>query len=163
MKTLLLLRHGKSDWDAPYGHDHDRPLAKRGRKAARKMGRWLAERGPVPDHIVSSTAIRARTTARRANDEGGWDAPVTLDEVLYGASPDDVLALVRAEADATDVLMLVGHEPTWSETVDAFVGGFDAHFPTAAIARIDFDAAHWSEVGFGAGRLAWIARPREID
>jgi len=70
MKTVLLFRHGKSDWYADYDWDHNRPLAKRGRKAARAMGRWLAETGPLPESIVSSSAKRAQQTLKRARKAG---------------------------------------------------------------------------------------------
>ena len=66
MRTLLLLRHAKSDWDASYADDHERPLAKRGKKAAALIGRHLAATGQVPDRVVSSTAVRAADTVRRA-------------------------------------------------------------------------------------------------
>ncbi len=68
MKTLLLMRHAKSDWDADYESDHDRPLNDRGLKSARLMGRVLADEGLVPDLIISSTALRARTTAELATE-----------------------------------------------------------------------------------------------
>ncbi len=62
MKTLIFFRHGKSDWDAEYHGDHNRPVAKRGRKAAKLMGRFLASTGQVPDSVVTSSALRARST-----------------------------------------------------------------------------------------------------
>jgi len=64
MKTMLWMRHGKSDWDAGYGRDHDRPLATRGEKAAKAMGTALANAGFLPDFVLSSTAVRARTYIR---------------------------------------------------------------------------------------------------
>ena len=118
MKTVLFFRHGKSDWDADWGTDHERPLARRGRKAAKMMGRLLAETGPVPDSIVSSSATRARRTMKRAQKAGGWNAAVRITDDLYGASPSDLLETIRREPDTTEVLMLVGHEPTWSETIE---------------------------------------------
>lgn len=162
MKTLLLLRHGKSDWDADYRHDHDRPLAKRGRKAAKKIGKWLKGHGPLPDRIVTSSAERARRTVERAHKKGNWTAPILVTRTLYDADPEDVLGVVRAQPDSSRVLMLVGHEPTWSMALDDFTEGFDEHFPTAALACIDFDVEAWQDVAFGEGRLAWIVRPREL-
>ena len=75
MKTLIFFRHGKSDWNAGVGEDYLRPVNKRGKKDARRMGRFLAEIGGVPDRIISSTAIRARTTMEIAREAGEqpWD------------------------------------------------------------------------------------------
>ena len=61
-RTVLLFRHGKSDWNASYGRDHDRPLNTRGKRASRAMGNWLANTGPLPELVLCSTAIRARST-----------------------------------------------------------------------------------------------------
>ena len=160
MKTLLFLRHGKSDWDAPYDRDHDRPLAKRGRKDAKKMGKFITELDLEPDSIICSTALRARGTMERAKKAGNWESPVRLTEDLYHAYPDDLLREIRAEPDTTTTLMLVGHEPTWSETVSAFIDGGDLRFPTAALARIDMDILSWREATFGIGELILMVPPK---
>ena len=76
MKTLLFLRHGKSDQDTDYGHDHERPLKKRGRKAARTMGRFLTKTDQAPDSVIVSASVRAQETLVMALDAGGWACPV---------------------------------------------------------------------------------------
>ncbi len=163
MKTVLFLRHGKSDWDADYAHDHERPLARRGRQAAKTMGRLLAERGPVPESIVTSSAVRAVQTLKRARKAGGWDAPTRVTDALYHAGAEDLLAIIRAEPDATGVLLLVGHEPTWSETVSRLAGLPSVRFPTAALARVDLGVDHWREAAFGSGTLVWLLKPRDFS
>lgn len=162
MKTLLFFRHGKSDWDAPFDRDHDRPLAVRGQKAAQTMGRFLASSGQVPDSIVTSTALRARDTVQLASRAGGWSAPIreTLD--LYGADPRSVLSLIHGEPDSVRSILLAGHEPTWSHTVSLLTGGGNVLFPTAAMARIDFDVHAWREIDFGLGGLIWIIPPKAL-
>jgi phosphohistidine phosphatase len=95
MKTLVLVRHAKSAWDSPGLDDHERPLAERGLRDAPEMGRRLAERGLVPDVIRSSTAVRARTTAKLMAQALGVGADrVQLDERLYGAMPEEILTVV---------------------------------------------------------------------
>ena len=96
MKRLVLLRHAKSDWDADYGADHDRPLNDRGVRSAEAMGRFLAEVGQVPDTVISSTAVRARTTAELAIAAGGWNRSIRTDERIYGGSAGDILLLQGA-------------------------------------------------------------------
>jgi len=162
LKTLLFLRHGKSDWDADFSADHERPLAKRGRKAAATMGRFISTCGVLPDRIVTSTATRARTTLEIAKEEGGWDAPTRETRALYMASPADLLVQIRAEDDEADVLLLVGHEPTWSSAVSRLVGGGAVRYPTAALARVDVDVSRWQDVEFGRGELIWLVPPKAL-
>ena len=86
MKTLLLLRHGKSDWSAGVS-DADRPLAKRGRKAARAIGEFLSRAGAVPDVVVSSPARRAVETAELVAAAGRWPCTVRASDMLYQGDP----------------------------------------------------------------------------
>ena len=162
MKTVLLLRHGKSDWHAEYDRDHERPLAPRGRKAARAMGAWLSGKGPHPDIIVCSTAVRARQTCAELLRGASFAPPVVFDRGLYGAHVGTLRDLMRATDEGCSTLMLVGHEPTCSSAVEWFAGCAVNHFPTAAIARISFDCAAWQSVAPGTGSLAWLQKPREL-
>jgi phosphohistidine phosphatase len=162
MKTLLFLRHGKSDWDADFSHDHERPINARGRKAAQRMGRFLAASGVVPDRIATSTAVRARSTLELFLEAGGIDAPVRETRALYLAGPDDLLREIRAEDDAAGVLLLVGHQPGWGETVGRLTGGAAVRFPTAALARVDVDVTAWADVAFGRGELVWLIPPKAL-
>jgi phosphohistidine phosphatase len=164
MPGLILFRHGKSDWDADYpGGDAARPLAHRGRKAAKRMGKFLARAGQAPDAAITSPAVRAEDTLRLAIEGGGWTCPVRSAAVLYDGGVSGLLSEVRNEPATTDVLLVVGHEPTWSEAVSAFMGGGEVDLPTAAMARIDFDVDRWDEVGPGTGVLAWIVVPRLLE
>jgi phosphohistidine phosphatase len=161
MPGIILFRHGKSDWDADYpGGDAARPLAHRGRKAAKRMGKFLARADQAPDAAITSPAVRAETTLRLAMEGGGWSCPVRTAAALYGGGVPGLLAEVRDEPATTVVLLAVGHEPTWSEAVSAFIGGGEVGLPTAAMARIDFDVDRWREVRPGTGVLAWIVVPR---
>ncbi len=162
MKTVLFFRHGKSDWDAPYGRDHERPLAARGRKASDAMGRWLAEHGPLPDRILCSTAKRARQTCMRAVVAGDWKAPVSYHRSLYGATPETLLELIREQPAGAACIMLIGHQPTWSMTTGLLTREAIGHFPTATIACVALPIPSWVDVEFGVGGLAWLQRPREL-
>lgn len=160
MKILLFFRHGKSDWGADYTHDHDRPLAQRGRKAARDMGLWLATTYSLPDSILCSSATRTRQTLRRAAAAGSWKASSRFTSQLYGATLDDLLALLRQEPDATKILMLIGHEPTCSLAIQTLTGQVVARFPTAAMARIDLPILSWRDASLQGGTLKWIQTPK---
>jgi phosphohistidine phosphatase len=161
MKTLLLMRHAKSDWDADYGPDHDRPLNDRGLRSAQLMGRVLADEGLVPDLIITSTAVRAWRTAELAIEAGDWDTELVLDRSLYDEGPRGVL---EAGASAPDVgsLMLVGHQPTWSMLVSALTGE-RADMKTATVAVIELDLDSWGGLPEACGKLTRVLKPRSFD
>ncbi len=162
MKSVIFFRHGKSDWDAEYGPDHDRPLAKRGIKAARKMGKYLAETDQLPDLVITSTAERARRTATLAHEAGDWDASVRETRQLYDTSTSTVVDVLNELPDDVSTVVLVGHEPVWSMSIGMLTGGSVVHFPTAAMARLDFEVDQWTEVGYGRGKLAWLTAPKSL-
>jgi phosphohistidine phosphatase len=162
MRTLLVFRHGKSDWGADYDRDHNRPIAKRGRRASKLMGKYLASIDSIPDQVLTSSATRARQTVDLASESGRWGCPVRVTEQLYGASIDGVIDEIRSEPDTTHTLLIAGHEPTWSSVVSALSGRSIGHFPTAAIACIEFDIGHWSEIDYESGRLAWHVTPKQL-
>jgi phosphohistidine phosphatase len=159
MKTLFLLRHGKSDWSADVG-DAARPLTKRGRDAARSTGRFLTRAGHMPDAVVTSPARRAVDTASLAAATGSWQCEIRQQVLLYGADAVAVLDIARAETTATQRLLLVGHEPALSETLALLVGGGAHRMPTAAVAAIEFDTEQWADLAPGRGRLLFLIPPR---
>lgn len=156
---LFLMRHGKSNWSAHYSGDHERPLAERGITAAQNMGRLVRDARQLPEKIISSTALRASQTAEFFTQGSERLIPITLERDFYESSPQRVLHRVIKEEDPSS-LMIVGHEPVWSMLAGQLIG--DAHlvFPTAAIARIDCEIAHWSELTFGMGQLRWLLQPK---
>lgn len=163
MLSLYLLRHGKSDWEVPYGSDHNRPLAARGRKSARRVGRVMSSLGQEPHAVVSSTAVRALSTARLAAEAGAWQCPIRATDSLYLPAVDAVLAEARSEVAGVERLMLVGHEPTWSDAVARLVGHGRVKMVTAALARLDFPGNDWSKVDYGRATLAWLTTPKLLE
>ncbi|MBT8491976.1 MAG: histidine phosphatase family protein [Deltaproteobacteria bacterium] len=163
MKRIYFLRHAKSAWDSDAASDHERPLAPRGVAAAGTIGRFLAAVGQVPDAIVTSSALRARSTVELASEAGGWDVEVQIGPDLYGASPDRLLHEVRRQPQGASRLLLVGHQPTWSETVGLFVGQAEVKMVTAALARVDLWSEQWTDADFGRGVLAWLVTPKVLQ
>lgn len=157
MRTLLVMRHAKSDWDADYADDHERPLNQRGTRSARLMGRVLAEKGRVPSLVITSSAVRARSTATLANEAGEWDAEIILDPNLYGTGADDAIQVASMASDV-DRLMLVGHQPAWSALVSKLTG-HRVDMKTATVAVIEVDIDHWSKLPGEQGRLAAVLQP----
>jgi phosphohistidine phosphatase len=158
VRTLLLLRHGKSDWNVE-GDDRDRPLAPRGQRAAATIGRFIARTGHIPASVITSPARRAHDTLRLAMEAGAWSSPLRIAEALYGGGVPALVDEARAESTDTGVLLVVGHEPTMSEAASLLTGGSRFRVPTGALIRHDFDA-DWSDVGAGMGVLAWSVVPR---
>lgn len=160
MKNIIFFRHGKSDWNTDFEHDLERPLKKRGEKAACLMGKFLSRVGLAPDLILTSPAVRARTTAFLAAETGGWQAPVQESDALYGGGPDQLLAAIRATDTQVNTLLVVGHEPTWSETMGRLIGQAQLRFPTAAMACVEVDVNSWQDVTFSRGTLMWLVPPK---
>lgn len=159
MKRLIILRHGKSDWNAGAASDHARPLSRRGTGAAITMGKVLTRLGEKPDLIFTSSAVRARETALLAADAGGWDCETVEVDDLYGASIGEALDVAAAAPDEVDRLMLVGHEPAWSYLVRALTGA-EVSMKTATVAGIDMAMHRWVRAPEAAGILAYLLQPR---
>ncbi|KZE95271.1 2,3-bisphosphoglycerate-dependent phosphoglycerate mutase [Agromyces sp. NDB4Y10] len=146
MKTLVLVRHAKSAWADPTLADHDRPLNDRGRRDAPEMGRRLRERGTSPDTILSSTAVRARTTAEALATALAVDpAAVVLDERLYGSSPETILDIVAELDDGLSTALVVAHDPGLSDLAFRLSAEIE-HMPTCAVAEFKFSARSWAEL-----------------
>ncbi len=174
MLTLLLLRHAKSNWDNPALADYDRPLAKRGRKAAPRMGAEIAALGLRPDIILCSSAARTRETLALVLPELGAPPPETIyDDAVYMAAPSDLLGSVRSLATrnpAPQNAMIVGHNPGMEELAELLVSGGDEHsielmdekFPTCALAVFTFDVKGWADVAPGTGTLTRFLTPAQL-
>lgn len=162
MKSLYLMRHGKSDWLVEAGtRDEDRPLNGRGKRAAAAAGSFLADTGQRPDVVWCSHAVRARDTARRACEQGGFSGdPLELPE-LYLADPHAVIELVRGAPAGAERLLVVGHEPTCSSLV-ARLAGARTRYTTATLCRIDFDVDAWEDVAELSGNLGLLIDGRAL-
>ena len=147
MKTLFLVRHAKSSRDDPSLPDRDRPLDDRGRQDAPKMGKRLARRDVRPDLLLSSSALRALTTAHLIAEEVGYKRKdIVADDRLYASSADDLLAVVRALDNTLDRVMLFGHNPEFTDLAHRLSSGI-IDLPTCAVVELHFDIRTWSDVG----------------
>ena len=162
MKTLLLFRHADAASRRDYATDHGRPLTERGQQDAQAMGRFLAAIDQVPDRVVTSTATRARQTLTRARTAGAWSDRVRTSDALYEASAQDVLAIAQKTASDADALLLVGHNPTFTEAVIRLIGGGNIRMATGTIARIDLSVDAWTNVQIERGRLRWLIGPKDL-
>lgn len=159
-RHLLLLRHAKSDWHADFASDHERPLSARGRRDAAAVGRFLAPPARQPELVISSSAVRALDTVRRAVREGGWSASVEVDSGLYASHPEAVLDRARQVPDDVHSLLLAGHEPVWSDLVGILAGGGQHRMPTAAVACLRLHGVGWRRLGPACATLLWLVPPK---
>lgn len=162
MKTLLVMRHAKSDWGATFQSDHERPLARRGIKAARRIGRFLTDADMAPDLIISSTATRALSTATLATEAGEWTCEIVTTNDLYASSPERVLEVVGGVENSVERLLITGHEPIWSSLVTWLIGGGRVRMPTAAVACLDLPHGDWGDLAPASCELRWFITPKML-
>ena len=163
MKTLLILRHAKTQSDAPAG-DHARELTERGHRNAAAMGVYIHNLTRPPDAIITSDATRALQTAEVVAAAANFAAPLTVEPQIYAADLDTLLAVVRRIPDAVNSAMIVGHNPGFEELAEALAGTHDEgiRLPTSGLALLEFDVERWDAVREGTGRLREVATPRTI-
>ena len=173
MRRLMLLRHAKTETDAPSGRDQDRRLDARGRTDAAEIGGWIGRHPPFPNLVLVSPAIRAHQTWEIA-----WEAmkklspqpQVELLPELYGADPSQLLQTVHASSSDPKVLMLVGHNPGMHELALALTGSGEAaarkaladNLPTSGLVVFDFAGGDWANVAFRRGRLVLFVTPKGL-
>lgn len=162
MKTLLLLRHAKSDWDDPSLRDFDRPLATRGSRDAPRIGKALRKRGPLPDLIISSPAARAKATIEAVIKAAKLNLEIRFDKAVYGASSPELMRIIRRLPDGGSCVLMVGHNPGFEDLVGRLSGSHE-RMPTAAVACIELQIDHWEDVNDGAGKLVWLLTPKMLS
>jgi phosphohistidine phosphatase len=162
MKTIYLVRHGKSKRGPEYETDFERPLAKRGKRDAARMGAYLAEHDLLPDLIVSSPAERARDTTLRLAEAADYQGEIRFEDVLYFTNDQAYLDLIWSLDDTLASAMFVGHNPATESVIETLSGTY-ARMPTTAVACIRFEVETWDEIQEGLGRLAWVERPKELE
>jgi len=170
MRTILLFRHAKSSRDDAGLLDFDRPLAERGRRDAPRMGVEIARRGWMPDVALVSAARRTRETWTLADKAMEARVPATFLDSIYEAEWQTLLAALRGVDPAIDTALMVGHNPGMEDLALELAGGdsspaaleaLGTKFPTAAVARLEFDG-EWAKLTPGRARLVDFMRPQDI-
>jgi phosphohistidine phosphatase len=166
-RELLILRHAKSDWNGDIANDFLRPLAKRGKKDAPRVGEWLYREGLVPDFIISSPAERARQTVIKVCKSLDYKKKqVVWDEDIYEAGLPGLLQVLARCPPAASTVLLVGHNPGLEELL-SFLAGDDIALPedgkllpTAALARLEMPD-DWQALEKGCAQMVSLTRPRK--
>jgi phosphohistidine phosphatase len=168
VKRIHVLRHAKSSWKDSGLADHDRPLAGRGRRAAKAMNGYLRAQGIEPDLVLCSTAVRARQTLARIEPALGRQE-VKVERALYGASADALIARLRRLPAKCSSVLVIGHNPGLEALVLELArpgpkrDAVAVKFPTAALATLELDIDGWPELGSGGAELTAFVRPRDLE
>ena len=166
-RTLILLRHGKSDWSTG-DDDFDRPLKKRGRNASIQAGKWLSVHERIPDFVITSPAKRAMQTAELACEVMGIKKKnIYKQKHIYLASPEDLLYVLEDCPTEARRVMLVGHNPGLEELLYYLLNGRltipedGKIMPTATLALLGMPD-NWAKLDSGSANLEFLVRPRDI-
>lgn len=162
MKTLLILRHAKSSWDNPQLSDYDRPLNKRGKRDAPRMGKHLREQDLIPNRILTSSAKRARKTATKVAKASGYTKKIKRLESFYLAPPGVYIEKLQTLSNKHQRVMVVGHNPTMEQLVRHLTGRIE-RMPTAALAHIELPIQNWEAFDFSTrGTLVNLWTPKTL-
>jgi phosphohistidine phosphatase len=150
MKSLLILRHAKSRPKDPNLSDHDRPLDELGKDDALIMGKLIRDKKDlVPDFIISSNALRAKTTAELVAKGCKYEGDIVLNHSLYEAKPKDYMNILETLSDRYTHVLLVGHNPTIEEAIEMLTDSSDDNkivMPSCALAHLSIPIEKWSDL-----------------
>lgn len=162
MKTLILIRHAKSDWSNPFLHDFDRELNSRGLKDAPMMGTILAHKNIHPDLILSSPAQRAKSTAIEIGRKLSFpENTITYDSSLYESDIETVFEIIRSVSDTCKTLLVFGHNPEMTECANALCGADIENIPTCGVVAMQLKEDTWKTIGFDTAELLFFDTPKQ--
>jgi phosphohistidine phosphatase len=162
MRTLLILRHGKAAQEED-GADRDRPLTKRGKHASELIGHLLRDDELVPDRIISSSALRARDTARRVAAAAKFGGVIDELDELYLAEPEAYITALKERAGDAERVLVVGHNPGL-EALALILTSEPVSLPTAGLVECALPIASFSELSLEVrGKLRMLRRPKDLD
>jgi phosphohistidine phosphatase len=161
MKSVLIMRHAKSSWKDPELNDHDRPLNKRGKRAAKAMGKFLKDQGLLPDLITGSTALRVRETVKFFCEGAGSDSVPIFKEELYHCQPEEILAVMKSLPESSQLPIIIGHNPGMEDLLSDLFG--EMRVPTATVCYLKFSIDKWNELdGNKKGIIESVWRPKDL-
>ncbi|GAB2588890.1 SixA phosphatase family protein [Spirosoma areae] len=161
--TLYIVRHAKAEDRALFMVDHDRQLTPDGIIASARMGRYLHQKAILPDAIMSSTAPRAKDTAKVIAEQIGFDlAQIRLDDRLFDGGPKAYLAAINALPETTQTAMIVGHNPDVSYLAEFLTHETIGSMSKGAVVAVTFENLTWAQVSGRTGNLSFQIGPKQI-
>ena len=162
MKTLFLLRHAKSSWKDETLADFERPLNRRGKRAAETIGNYFKSEGIVPELILCSPAVRARETLELVTKAARWSTEVRYDQRIYEASGMRLAEVVSQIDNDRKVALLVGHNPGIEELL-LLLTAETVQVPTGTVSKVAVKANKWANAVDKRATLEWMVKPRELE
>lgn len=160
------MRHAKSDWDGSFNTDFERPLNARGRASAPLIGQYAKENGYIPDLIYCSPAMRTRQTLELFLASLGQDIETKFPDALYGASTQEINALIQACPDTISTVMIVAHNPglgALAYTLAPKHADLYGKFPTASFATFKCEKDHWHDFNNGPCQYIDFVKPADLS
>ena len=162
MKKLTLIRHAKSDWHSPVNSDFDRPLNGRGQKAAPLIGQRMAERGCVPDLLISSPAKRARQTAKKISEQIDYpETEIIFREEIYEAGLNTLIDLINQLDDSNAEVILIGHNPGFSDLGQWLSTEAPDWLPTCGLLELEVPISDWAKITEDCATLLLYDYPKK--
>lgn len=164
MKTLYIVRHGKSSWENSDIQDFERPLLLSGEKRTLRIAQFLSDKGVNPDLIISSHAVRAFETASLIAST--LDYPrhnIQVESKIYHNGTDGIWSLVFALPDEKNNVMIVGHNPTLTQFVNGLLDNAIDYLPTSAVVSVSFSTKHWKELLVASNKVNFITYPKHLE
>ncbi len=163
MKTLILIRHAKSDWGFEGLEDIDRPLNERGYRDAETMRHFLVNKIPKIDHILASPAVRTYATAAMFARKYGYDAKdINLQVGIYHSPMPNYLEAIHQLSDAHEVVLVFGHNPGITDLCCHISDHEFENVATCGIVALQFDIENWQSVTEHSGALLFYEFPKQI-
>lgn len=160
MKKLYIIRHAKSSWKNPTLDDFERPLSKRGKKDAPFMAKILQQKGVMPDIIISSPALRAKTTAELIAKELNFKKQITYNSKLYEADTDNIFDTILTIDESCNIVFLIGHNPGFNMFVETLVN-FKKNIPTCGIVELEIDSEYFKDISSKCTKLLSFDFPKK--
>lgn len=164
MKTLYIIRHAKSSWDAANVDDFERPLNDRGKRDAPRMGKRLKEKEIHPDLIISSPAKRALSTGKRIAGILGYPREgIKADRELYHADEETILSVIHGIENKFQTVILLSHNPGLTDFVNNTLMDGELvinNVPTCGVVAFRFDVDNWEDVIWGKGKMLFFDYPK---
>ena len=162
MKTLLLMRHGKSSWKDDSLSDHERPLKKRGRRDSKRIAQEIDKNDLYPHIILSSTAARAKETVEIIVDTLDYENRIVFSDQLYMAEPEDFIDILGQLSDDYDTVLVIGHNPGMEAYLQIIDGEIES-LPTAGLGHLVLVLDSWQDINLNTmGDLIGLWKPKEL-
>jgi len=163
MKTIYVVRHAKSSWDFPQLSDHERPLISKGIKRTKLISEYLVKNNITVDLVVASHATRALETAKLISRAIGYPSDnIRIERMIYHADADQIFDQFYDIPDGVDSIMIVGHNPTFTNFANLFLSEKVDWLPTSGLVCINFDTDDWLKLPEASSSVKFMITPRML-